>query len=104
MSLASGTPVKQLNVDGGASVNNLMMQLQADLLNCSVIRPAVTETTALGAALFAGLAVNFWSGIDDIKSRWQVDKTFNPDQDHKPEELLRYWRKAVERTMHWIEN
>ena len=104
MSKATGAPVKQMNVDGGASVNNLLMQLQADLLNCAVVRPAVTETTALGAALFAGLATGFWKDMEDIKSRWKVDKSFIPSHNQKQDELLRYWQKAVERTQHWIEN
>ena len=104
MSRASGARVKQMNVDGGASVNNLLMQLQADLLNCTVVRPEVTETTALGAALFAGLAEGFWKDMDDIKKRWKVDKTFKPEHSQKHDELLRYWEKAIDRTKHWIEN
>ncbi len=104
MSRATGASVKQMHVDGGASVNNLLMQLQADLLNCTVVRPAVTETTALGAALFAGLAEGFWADIDDIRKRWRVDKSFMPNHNQKYEELLRYWHKAVGRTKHWIEN
>jgi glycerol kinase len=104
MSRATGIPVKQMNVDGGASVNNLLMQLQSDLLNSNVVRPAVTETTALGAALFAGLAEGFWKDMDDIKKRWKVDKTFRPAHSQKHDELLKYWVKAVDRTKHWIEN
>ncbi|MDZ7604547.1 MAG: glycerol kinase GlpK [Cyclobacteriaceae bacterium] len=104
MSRATGIPVKQMNVDGGASVNNLLMQLQSDLLNSIVVRPAVTETTALGAALLAGLAEGFWTDMDDIKKRWKVDKTFKPNHSQKHDELLRYWVKAVDRTKHWIEN
>ncbi len=104
MAESSGVAIRQLNVDGGASVNNLLMQLQADILNCSVVRPKITETTALGAALLAGLAVGFWEDFQDIRKRWSVDKTFEPMKDFDCAALIKYWNKAVERTKNWIED
>ena len=101
---ASGVKIKHLKVDGGASVNNLLMQIQADLLESDVVRPKITETTALGAALFAGLAVGYWDGLEDIKKRWGVDKTFIPDASKNNEELVHYWKKAIDRTKNWIDN
>jgi len=104
MIVSSGVHVKQLNVDGGASVNNLLMQFQADLIGQVVVRPKITETTALGAALLAGLAVGFWKNYDDIKSRWDVDKTFKPDESVDNSSIIKYWNKALERTKNWIED
>jgi glycerol kinase len=104
MIVSSGVQVKQLNVDGGASVNNLLMQFQADLIGQDVVRPKITETTALGAALLAGLAVGFWKDYDDIKSRWDVDKTFKPDEFVDNSSIIKYWNKALERTKNWIED
>lgn len=104
MASSSGVRIRQLNVDGGASVNNFLLQLQADLLQCDVVRPEITETTALGAALLAGLAVDFWKDYADIQSRWSVDKVFVPDDAADNENMLRYWQKALERTKNWIED
>ena len=104
MAEASGLKIKHLKVDGGASVNDLLMQIQADLIDTDVVRPQITETTALGAALLAGLAVKFWKDHDDIKKRWSVDKTFNPNHMPGKNELLGYWAKAIKRTRNWIEN
>ena len=73
----AGITIRELKVDGGAVVNNLLMQFQADLLGIPVIRPETIETTALGAAYLAGLAVRFWSTIDEISAQWAVDRTFN---------------------------
>lgn len=100
---ASGFEVKHLRVDGGASVNNFLMQIQSDLLGEDVVRPVITETTALGAALLAGLAVGFWKDLEDIKKRWKVDRTFHPNAMENKEELIRYWQKGLERTKDWIE-
>lgn len=100
---SSGVEIKQLNVDGGASVNDLLMQMQANILGCKVVRPEITETTALGAALLAGLAVGFWKDNDDIRARWGVDRTFLPDKTVDNSDLLKYWNKALERTKDWIE-
>lgn len=104
MILSTEIKVKQLNVDGGASVNNLLVKMQADLLGCEVVRPRVTETTALGAAMLAGLAVGFWNDYDDIKNRWKTDRTFKPDKSVDNSELLKYWNKALIRTKDWIED
>jgi glycerol kinase len=103
MITSSGLTIKQLNVDGGASVNDLLLQLQADLLACEVVRPKITETTALGAALLAGLAVGFWKDKDDIKERWSVDQSFKPDNAADVSQMVKYWKKALERTRDWLE-
>ncbi len=97
----SGIELKALNVDGGASANNFLMQFQADLLNVEVNRPKNIETTALGAALLAGLAVDFWT-MDEIISQREIDKTFTPFMDKdKREKLYAGWQKAVEKAMNW---
>lgn len=101
---ASGLKMKHLKVDGGASVNNLLMQIQSDLLGIEVLRPVITESTALGAALFAGLAVGFWNNMDEIKSLWKVDKTFSPDLSKNQDDLIKNWEKAIERSKNWIDN
>lgn len=100
---STGIEIRQLHVDGGASVDNLLMQLQADLLGCEVVRPKITETTAMGAALLAGLAVGFWNDYKDIKKRWKIDRTFKPDKSIDNSELLKYWNKALERAKGWVE-
>lgn len=100
----SGTKLKELRVDGGASNNNLLMQFQADILGVPVVRPKVTETTALGAAYLAGLAVGYWKSTDDIAHQWQVDKRFEPQMDEATRtKLMNKWKKAVERSQHWAE-
>lgn len=95
MQADAGTPISELRVDGGATANNLLMQFQADLLNCKVVRPEVTEVTAIGAAYLAGLATGFWKNIEEIKSQWQVNKTFvaNPNIDNS--KRISGWKKAV---------
>ena len=96
----AGCPLKELKVDGGATANNLMMQFQADILGTSVIRPQVTETTALGAAYLAGLAVGYWDNIDHIKSQWGVEKEFTPQADAETVETLKEgWADAIRRTL-----
>ena len=96
----AGVTLKELKVDGGASRNNLLMQFQADILGTSVIRPTVTETTALGAAYLAGLAVGYWESIDHIKSQWGVDTAFRPlATPEKVEELKAGWADAIKRTL-----
>src|SRR6185312_690698 len=94
----------ELKVDGGMTANELLMQFQADVLGVPVVRPAVTETTALGAAFAAGLAVEFWSGTDELRERWEEDKRWEPAMDESDRER-RYaqWKKAVERTFDWVE-
>ncbi len=101
----SGISLKELRVDGGASVNNLLMQFQADLLGVPVIRPTITETTALGAAYLAGLAIDFWDDISTISDKWEVDKRFEPGmKTEKKKELLGGWNKAVERAKNWSDD
>ena len=90
----------ELKVDGGASRNNLLMQTQADLLGIKVVRPRITETTALGAAYLAGLAVGFWKNINDIKNQWQVERCFDPIADSDTVEAAKAgWADAVDRTL-----
>ena len=96
----AGVTLKELKVDGGASRNNLLMQFQADILGTSVIRPTVTETTALGAAYLAGLAVGYWESIDHIKSQWGVETAFRPlATQERVEELKAGWADAIKRTL-----
>ncbi|MEZ0487979.1 glycerol kinase GlpK [Fibrella aquatica] len=95
-------PLKTLRVDGGMVVNDLLMQFQADINNVPVIRPKVTETTAIGAAYAAGLAVGYWSSIDELKANWGVEATFTPAMDEeKRTDLLAHWKKAIERSFDW---
>ena len=97
----SGIALKELKVDGGAARNNLLMQFQADLLGTKVIRPRVTETTALGAAYLAGLAVGYWSNIDEIRLQWQADSVFDPTAERSAVEAsVAGWKDAVRRVLH----
>jgi len=98
------TPLTELRVDGGASQNNLLMQLQADLLGISVVRPKTTETTALGAAYLAGLACGVWKDIDDLSHHWQVDRRFEPAMrpTERADKLAR-WHNAIERSRNWAQ-
>ena len=100
----SGVALKSLKVDGGMVHNNLLMQFQADLLGVPVVRPKVAETTALGAAYAAGLAVGFWDNLDDLRSNWQIDETWQPRMEtHHRQQLFNQWKKAVVRTFDWVE-
>ena len=100
----AGAQLSELRVDGGASQNNLLMQLQADVLGVPVVRPQVTETTALGAAYLAGLGVGFWAGVDEIAQQWQVDRRFEPTlKDDERQAKLALWRRAVERSRGWLQ-
>ena len=100
----AGVALKSLKVDGGMVANELLMQFQADILDVPVVRPTVTETTALGAAYAAGLAVGFWENLDALRQNWGVDKTFVPGMDDaRRETLYAGWRKAVQRTLDWVE-
>ena len=97
-----GLTLPELRADGGAAANDLLMQIQADILGREVVRPAVTETTALGAAYLAGLAVGFWKGQDELASNWRVDKRFEPRMEaSQREELYQGWKRAVERAKGW---
>lgn len=96
--------LKALKVDGGMVKNDLLMQFQSDLLDAPVVRPKVSETTALGAAYAAGLAVGFWSGFNDLRENWQKDKEWIPSMKTEiREDLYRHWKKAVTRTFDWVE-
>ena len=104
MSADSGLALSELRVDGGAAANNMLMQLQADILGAPVVRPAVTETTALGAAYLAGLAVGVWPSADALTGQWQMDRRFDPTMDASQARHLRErWHKAVERAKGWEE-
>lgn len=94
----------ELRVDGGAVANNALMQFQADIMRADVVRPKILETTSLGAAYLAGLAVGYWSSIEETKSQWSKEKVFSPEMDEaQANELLKYWKKAVGRAQSWIE-
>ncbi len=100
----SGVELQTLKVDGGMVANELLMQFQADILGVPVVRPQIAETTALGAAYAAGLAVGFWDNPDDLRSNWQVDKTWEPEMDAGTRaRLYQGWKKAVTRTFDWLE-
>ena len=104
MNKDSGVKLNELKVDGGMVVNELLMQFQADILDVPVIRPSVTETTALGAAYAAGLAVDFWSGLNDLRQNWAEDKTWQPAMATEiRKKACKEWGKAVTRTFDWIE-
>jgi glycerol kinase len=95
-------PLLELRVDGGATANDLLMQFQADLLGVPVVRPKVTETTALGAAYLAGLAVGFWGSLAEVAANWQADRRFEPAMPREAAAArLRQWERAVERSRDW---
>ena len=99
-----GLALGELRVDGGATANDMLMQFQADLLGVPVLRPAVTETTALGAAYLAGLAVGYWDGLDEIAAQWQVERVFEPAMGRdRVAELCADWARAVARSKGWAE-
>ena len=98
----SGISIKELRVDGGATINNLLMQFQCDILQVPVIRPKVYETTALGAAYLAGLAVGYWDSVSELQKQWQVDKTFSPTMPTDNVQMLIHgWRRAVKASIAW---
>ncbi|NOW15325.1 glycerol kinase [Clostridium acetobutylicum] len=100
----SGCEITRIKVDGGASRNNLLMQFQADITGTEVVRPIITETTALGAAYLAGLAVGFWKSKEEIAEKWSVSEVYTPnlDEDEKIR-LYNGWKRAVERVQGWEE-
>ncbi|MEO6505727.1 MAG: glycerol kinase GlpK [Terrimesophilobacter sp.] len=101
----SGVPLEELKVDGGMIANNLLMQFQADILGVPVVRPVVAETTALGAAYAAGLAVGFWENLDDLRANWQEDSRWEPKMDPaERDRLMRNWKKAVTKTFDWMDD
>ncbi len=100
----SGKATVELRVDGGAVVNNLLMQFQSDICSCKVVRPKILETTALGAAYLAGLAVGYWDNLDSLKNQWAVDRVFDPGMEKNMlNGYLKNWHKAVDRSKNWIE-
>jgi glycerol kinase len=100
----SGIHIRELRVDGGATANNMLMQFQADLLQSKVIRPRITETTALGAAYLAGLATGYWSDMKEIRSQWQIETTFSPKIDDSERHLLiKGWHRAVKAAKAWAD-
>lgn len=104
MNADSGVPLTALKVDGGMVYNELLMQFQADILGVPVIRPQVAETTALGAAYAAGLAVGFWENVEDLRSNWAKDKEWDPKMDETlRDKEYKGWKKAVTRTFAWVE-
>jgi glycerol kinase len=105
MEADSGIVLKELRVDGGATANNLLMQFQSDVLGVPVVRPVVTETTALGAAYLAGLGVGYWSSEEDIRQQWAVDRRFEPGMDTTHAQmLLKGWQRAVKAAVAWADN
>ena len=101
----SGIDIRELRVDGGATVNNLLMQFQSDILQTKVVRPRITETTALGAAYLAGIAVNYWNDIEEVRQQWQVDCTFSPEiKAEDTSELIKGWHRAVNASKAWADD
>ncbi|HMU45460.1 MAG TPA: glycerol kinase GlpK [Chitinophagaceae bacterium] len=104
MQADSGIEIKELRVDGGATVNDQLMQFQSDILDCNVVRPKITETTALGAAYLAGLAVGYWKSVGEIQQQWQVEKTFTAGMTtEKRNQLITGWQRAVKAAIAWAE-
>ncbi|AJW61703.1 glycerol kinase GlpK [Elizabethkingia bruuniana] len=104
MEADAGTQSTELRVDGGASASDMLMQIQSDLFGFKIIRPKTLETTALGAAYLAGLAVGFWESVDEIQSQWIIEKEFTPKEDKsKIDNMVNFWHKAVKRSQAWIE-
>ena len=104
MNADAGVPLKELKVDGGMTHDELLMQFQADLSGCDVVRPVVAETTALGVAYAAGIAVGFWSSTEDVVANWQEGKRWSPSMDKaERDRTYRLWKKAVTRTFDWVD-
>ena len=105
MEADAGQATAQLRVDGGASQSDDLMQVQSDLFAFDIVRPRITETTALGAAYLAGLAVGFWQNTDELRAQWQADKVFSPQlPPERVQKMLHYWHKAVKAARHWIDD
>ena len=101
MEADAGAAITELRVDGGATVNNLLMQMQADILQTKVMRPEVTETTAMGAAYLAGLAVGFWADVEEIQQQWTINRSFEPNKDNDTAAKIAGWKKAVQACEAW---
>jgi glycerol kinase len=102
MEADSGASIKELRVDGGATVDDLLMQIQADVLKATVVRPQITETTAMGAAYLAGLAVGYWKNIEEIEQQWKVNRMFYP-QNNNVDDIINGWHKAVKAAKYWAQ-
>jgi glycerol kinase len=105
MEADAGMAIMELRVDGGATINNILMQFQADVLQVNVVRPRIYETTALGAAYLAGLATGYWANVEEIQRQWKADASFSPAM--PPEtvtELQKGWHRAVKATIAWAED
>jgi glycerol kinase len=101
----AGISIKELRVDGGATINDLLMQFQSDVLNTETVRPKIVETTAMGAAFLAGLAVGYWKNSEEIQEIWQTDKRFIPNSDRNlMKENISGWYKAVRALEYWTKN
>ena len=103
MEADSGKEILELRVDGGATANDLLMQFQADVLNTQVVRPQVTEVTAIGAAYLAGLAIGYWDSLEEIQQQWKVDRSFSPQESASMPEMIKGWNKAVKAVNIWTE-
>ena len=102
MNADASLPIEELRVDGGATANDLLMQYQSDMMNCKVIRPQITETTALGAAYLAGLAIGFWKDTGEIENYWKAEKNFEPQmKDEERQKIIHQWKKAIKATQVW---
>jgi len=102
MEADAGIPIAELRVDGGATHNNMLMQFQSDIVDTKVVRPTIVETTALGAAYLAGLAVGFWNNIDELQTKWHVDKVFAPSITKEQREInINGWQRAIKATNNW---
>jgi glycerol kinase len=101
MEADSGVEIKELRVDGGATVDDLLLQIQADLLGTKVIRPEITETTALGAAYLAGIGIGFWKNLEAVKEQWKMNRCFEASENNNAEELKKGWQKAVKAAKAW---
>jgi glycerol kinase len=98
----SDIALKELKVDGGAVANNFLMQFQSDILGVTVSRPEITETTALGAAMLAGLAVGFWNNKQELSDKWSLNRSFAPEMEmDSRDKLYKNWQKAVSRALNW---
>jgi glycerol kinase len=105
MEQESGVDIVNLRVDGGASMNEFLMQFQSDILNVDVIRPKCVESTALGAAYLAGMATGYWGSLEEIKNNWELSRVFKPEMEQAyRENLLKGWKKAVKCALAWAED
>ena len=104
MEIDAGMKILELRVDGGATVDDLLMQLQANILRTPVVRPAITETTAMGAAYLAGLAIGFWDNLQQLEAQWKVQKTFEPDPKTDTKNIEREWQRAVKTAKAWADD